>query len=111
MAATFSRTVDSGLDPDSRPVDDAPSSCPRSQAAEFDDEQDFLAGDLRNLLDREALGPLLETLTLREKQILVMRFHRTMTQSEIGLELDVSQMQVSRLLTAILGKLRAPGTS
>ena len=64
---------------------------------------------LREPLDREAFRPLLETLTLREKQILVMRFHRTMTQSEIGLELKISQMQVSRLITAILGKLRIHG--
>ena len=35
-----------------------------------------------------------------------MRFFRNMTQTEIGDELGVSQMQVSRLLTRILGTLR-----
>jgi RNA polymerase sigma-B factor len=36
-----------------------------------------------------------------------MRYFRGMTQTEIGVELGVSQMQVSRLLTRILGQLRA----
>ena len=35
-----------------------------------------------------------------------MRFFRSMTQTEISKELGVSQMQVSRLLTGILGRLR-----
>ncbi|MEY9929750.1 RNA polymerase sigma-B factor [Catenulispora sp. GP43] len=58
------------------------------------------------VIDREALKPLLKRLTAREKRILLMRFFRNMSQSEIGAELGVSQMQVSRLLAQILGKLR-----
>jgi len=58
------------------------------------------------VVDREALKPLLATLSAREKRILLMRFFRNMSQSEIGAELGVSQMQVSRLLTQILGRLR-----
>jgi RNA polymerase sigma-B factor len=58
------------------------------------------------VLDRETLRPLLETLSAREKEILLMRFFRGMTQTEIGRELGVSQMQVSRLLAGILGRLR-----
>ncbi|MEY9892863.1 RNA polymerase sigma-B factor [Catenulispora sp. MAP5-51] len=58
------------------------------------------------VVDREALKPLLERLTAREKRILLMRFFRNMSQSEIGAELGVSQMQVSRLLAQILGRLR-----
>jgi len=46
-------------------------------------------------VDREALKPLLERLTGREKRILLMRFFRNMSQAEIGVELGVSQMQVS----------------
>lgn len=58
------------------------------------------------VVDREALKPLLERLTGREKRILLMRFFRNMSQAEIGAELGVSQMQVSRLLSQILGRLR-----
>ena len=58
------------------------------------------------VVDREALRPLLGDLTDREKRILLMRFFRNMSQADIGAELGVSQMQVSRLLTQILGRLR-----
>jgi RNA polymerase sigma-B factor len=58
------------------------------------------------VVDREALKPLLEKLSGREKRILLMRFFRNMSQAEIGAELGVSQMQVSRLLSQILGRLR-----
>jgi RNA polymerase sigma-B factor len=58
------------------------------------------------VVDREALKPLLRRLTPREKRILLMRFFRNMSQAEIGAELGVSQMQVSRLLTQILERLR-----
>ncbi|GAA2920431.1 RNA polymerase sigma factor SigF [Kitasatospora cinereorecta] len=54
-----------------------------------------------------ALAPLLGELDDRERRIIEMRFGQEMTQSQIGAELDVSQMHVSRLLTRTLGKLRA----
>jgi RNA polymerase sigma-B factor len=58
------------------------------------------------VVDREALKPLLAALPEKDKRILLMRFFRGMTQSQIGAELGVSQMQVSRYLTRILGTLR-----
>jgi RNA polymerase sigma-B factor len=58
------------------------------------------------VVDREALKPLLAQLSARDKRILLMRFFRNMSQAEIGAELGVSQMQVSRLLSQILGRLR-----
>ncbi|WP_046501301.1 RNA polymerase sigma factor SigF [Streptomyces odonnellii] len=54
----------------------------------------------------QALKPLLEDLDERERRILRMRFGDEMTQSEIGAELGVSQMHVSRLLARITGRLR-----
>ncbi|MFJ8643924.1 SigB/SigF/SigG family RNA polymerase sigma factor [Streptomyces sp. NPDC093610] len=53
-----------------------------------------------------ALAPLLGELDERERRIIEMRFGQEMTQSQIGAELNVSQMHVSRLLTRTLGKLR-----
>ncbi|MFF7648538.1 RNA polymerase sigma factor SigF [Streptomyces sp. NPDC007983] len=53
-----------------------------------------------------ALKPLMEQLGERDRRILQMRFGEEMTQSEIGVELGVSQMHVSRLLTKALTRLR-----
>jgi len=58
------------------------------------------------VVDRTALKPLLARLPERDKRILMMRFFRGMTQSQIAEEIGVSQMQVSRLLTRILTELR-----
>ncbi|MFB9338853.1 SigB/SigF/SigG family RNA polymerase sigma factor [Actinoplanes octamycinicus] len=52
------------------------------------------------------LGPALARLTEREQQIIALRFHGNLTQSQIGEQIGVSQMHVSRLLTGALGKLR-----
>ncbi|MFD7430734.1 RNA polymerase sigma factor SigF [Streptomyces sp. NPDC059818] len=53
------------------------------------------------------LAPLLEQLDERERSIVRMRFGQEMTQSQIGAELGVSQMHVSRLLARIVKQLRA----
>ncbi|MFB6823152.1 SigB/SigF/SigG family RNA polymerase sigma factor [Streptomyces virginiae] len=57
--------------------------------------------------DFHTLAPLLRELDERDREILRMRFAQEMTQSEIGVELGISQMQVSRLLTRILARLRS----
>ncbi|WP_327294660.1 MULTISPECIES: RNA polymerase sigma factor SigF [unclassified Streptomyces] len=57
--------------------------------------------------DFHALAPLLHTLDDREREILTLRFGQEMTQSQIGAELGISQMHVSRLLARTLGKLRS----
>jgi RNA polymerase sigma-B factor len=56
---------------------------------------------------RESVKPLLEALPAREKQILLLRFFRGMTQSQIAEEIGVSQMHVSRLLNRTLEELRS----
>ena len=55
---------------------------------------------------RESLKPLLDALEAREKKILLLRFFKNMTQSQIAEEIGVSQMHVSRLLTRTLAQLR-----
>jgi RNA polymerase sigma-B factor len=57
--------------------------------------------------DRESLRPLIAELSPRDREILSLRFGAELTQSEIGAELGLSQMHVSRLLTRMLGRLRA----
>jgi RNA polymerase sigma-B factor len=59
------------------------------------------------MIDRQVLKNLVAELGERDKRILLMRYFRGMTQTEIGAELGVSQMQVSRLLTRILRDLRS----
>ena len=55
---------------------------------------------------RESIKPLLDRLDAREKRILLLRFFKNMTQSQIAEEIGVSQMHVSRLLTRTLEQLR-----
>lgn len=55
---------------------------------------------------RESLKPLLDRLEPREKKILLLRFFKNMTQSQIAEEIGVSQMHVSRLLNRTLEQLR-----
>jgi RNA polymerase sigma-B factor len=56
---------------------------------------------------RESIKPLLDQLEPREKKILLLRFFKNMTQSQIADEIGVSQMHVSRLLNRTLMQLRA----
>ncbi|MDJ0343566.1 RNA polymerase sigma factor SigF [Streptomyces sp. H10-C2] len=61
---------------------------------------------LENVENFHALKPLLAGLAPRERRILRMRFGAEMTQAEIGAELGISQMHVSRLLNRTLTRLR-----
>ena len=54
----------------------------------------------------ESLKPLIAELPPRDRKILSLRFVGNLTQSEIGEELGISQMHVSRLLSRTLTKLR-----
>jgi RNA polymerase sigma-B factor len=62
--------------------------------------------ELDDIEDRLSLGPLLAQLPPRDRHILSLRFYRGWTQSEIAEDIGVTQMQVSRLLTKALGRLR-----
>lgn len=55
---------------------------------------------------RMLLRPVLAKLTERERRIVELRFFQEKTQAEIGAEIGVTQMQVSRLLAKILQRLR-----
>ena len=56
--------------------------------------------------DLGAVRVAMQSLPLRERRILHMRFMRDMTQSEIAERVGVSQMQISRLLRRALRTLR-----
>jgi RNA polymerase sigma-B factor len=55
---------------------------------------------------RMTLEPALGALPPRERNILIMRFYRNMTQSQIAGKIGISQMHVSRLLGRGLAMLR-----
>jgi RNA polymerase sigma-B factor len=55
---------------------------------------------------RAMLAPLLSKLSRRERLIVEMRFFRGCTQAEIGEEIGVSQMHVSRLLSRLVARFR-----
>lgn len=65
------------------------------------DDDDHRASEARLLLE-----PVLRHLSDRDRQILALRFGDGLTQREIAARIGVTQMQVSRLLTRILGQLR-----
>ncbi|MFC3965194.1 SigB/SigF/SigG family RNA polymerase sigma factor [Nocardia jiangsuensis] len=60
----------------------------------------------RLLEDAMTVGPLLRELPERERQILVWRFFDNLTQSQIAARLGISQMQISRILSRTLERLR-----
>jgi RNA polymerase sigma-B factor len=55
---------------------------------------------------RIVLAPALARLTERERRIVTLRFYGNQTQAQIAAQMGVSQMHISRLLTAALTKLR-----
>jgi RNA polymerase sigma-B factor len=61
---------------------------------------------VEHAIDMEAVTTHWNELPEREQRILVMRFYGNLTQSEIGDQLGISQMHVSRLLARALGHLR-----
>jgi RNA polymerase sigma-B factor len=66
----------------------------------------FEDADLEQVEIRASLRPLLDALEPREKRILLLRFFKNRTQTQIAEEIGVSQMQVSRLLSRTLVQLR-----
>jgi len=69
------------------------------QLGEDDEELDLVE-------QREGIEPALEELPARERDILLMRFYGNMTQAQIGEQVGISQMHVSRLLSRSLEQLR-----
>ncbi|MCZ4123096.1 RNA polymerase sigma factor SigF [Streptomyces sp. H39-S7] len=61
---------------------------------------------LQGVENLHVLKPLMAQLGERDLRILQMRFGDELTQAQIGVELGISQMHVSRLLTKVLDRLR-----
>jgi RNA polymerase sigma-B factor len=61
---------------------------------------------VEHTVDMESVAAHWDELPRREQKILLMRFYGDMTQAEIGQQLGISQMHVSRLLSHALRHLR-----
>jgi RNA polymerase sigma-B factor len=61
---------------------------------------------LEHMLGMQAIARHWGELPAREQQIVVLSYYRGMTQAQIGQQLGISQMQVSRLLARALAYLR-----
>jgi RNA polymerase sigma-B factor len=66
------------------------------------EEHGFTAAEHRATIDR-----LMRVITPRERQVLWLRFAGDLTQAEIGEQVGVSQMQVSRIIRQSVARLRA----
>jgi RNA polymerase sigma-B factor len=82
--------------------------------ADADDDE---AGDIAAVLgvtehryetvdQAQTIAPVVRALSDREREILLLRFGKEMTQAEIAAELGISQMHVSRLLRRSLARIR-----
>ena len=90
------------------------SKMPLSIYDKFDDEEDgqelidkiIYVDNEDKTLDIIHLTNIIENLTEREQKLVVLRYFRDKTQTEIAESLGVSQVQVSRLETKIIEKIR-----
>ncbi|MGW0905753.1 SigB/SigF/SigG family RNA polymerase sigma factor [Streptomyces sp. NPDC002853] len=80
-----------------------------------DDESDTMLADFIGVDERSfelvenfhSLAPLIADLDERDRTLIHLRFVEEQTQQQIADELGYSQMHVSRLITRVVGKLRA----
>ena len=93
---------------------DASKACMSLQEPVFEDESILLLDrvavqqdDSAVLIDKILLKELIGSLDARERQIIILRYFQDKTQSEIAEILGVSQVQISRLETRIISKMRA----
>ena len=58
------------------------------------------------VIDKVAIKEVLNSLEPREKQIILLRYFKDMTQSQIAVVMGISQVQVSRIEKKVLGHMR-----
>ena len=62
--------------------------------------------DQEEWLDRMLLRSAIEALPERDRKIIILRYFRDMTQSEVAEKIGVSQVQVSRIENKIIKEFR-----
>ena len=96
-------TVDTCYSPDSldRPVDPDGEGGLELVGCIGAEDPGFALSDSRTML-----APLIQALPPRDRQVLHLRFVQGLTQSEVGQQIGVTQMQVSRILSRLMTYLR-----
>ncbi len=82
---------------------------PASRHDSTDNLADRLGGEdlrLESVLGMQAVATHWGELPVREQEILILRFYSDMSQAQVGQQLGISQMHVSRLLAHALSYLR-----
>lgn len=73
-------------------------------------EEDLVARPLEDLVDLEVLRQALEELTVREREIVMMRYgiggYKELTQKEVARKMGISQSYISRLEKRIMQRLK-----
>lgn len=59
-----------------------------------------------NITNRITLEQIINELSKREKEIIMLRYYKEKTQSQVGKILGISQVQVSRIEKSVLDKMR-----
>lgn len=77
--------------------DNSKSLIDKLQTSEYEDEK----------LDKMMLKKIINELSPRDKKIILLRYFADKTQSEVARVLSVSQVQISRLESKILGRIRS----
>ncbi|HOM43019.1 MAG TPA: sigma-70 family RNA polymerase sigma factor, partial [Bacillota bacterium] len=70
------------------------------------DRISFNEGEEIEVIDRLALKEVLSALEPKERQIIMLRYFKDMTQCQVAQMLGMSQVQVSRVEKKIINKLR-----
>ena len=58
------------------------------------------------VINKLTINQLIENLEPKERQIIILRFYKNKTQSQVGEAMGISQVQVSRIEKSILNKMR-----
>ena len=59
------------------------------------------------MIDKMLLRSIINSLPERDKKIIVLRYFRDMTQSEVAKHIGVSQVQISRIESRILKEFKS----
>lgn len=85
---------------------------PVSLFEKYDDDGTYLVDIIKtednteDMLDKLALKQVINSLCPRDKKIIILRYYRDKTQSEVAKIMGVSQVQISRLESKILNDIR-----